>query len=464
MEWEVMSDISVLVVDDEKDFVEGLVRIINRYFKLKCAKAYSAKEALEFIEKNKIHILITDLRMPEISGLELIKKTLAQNKEITCLVLTAYGSIESAVEAIKAGAYDFLTKPISPEQLKLVLGKVLERVKILEENEKLKKKVFASCLGSEIVGESKAIQELKEKILAVAETDFTVLIRGESGTGKELVARKIHELSKRGKKTLFTINCPAIPSTLLESELFGHVKGAFTGAHQNYEGLFKKASGSTVLLDEIGDISLDVQAKLLRFLQEKEVKPVGGSSNYKVDVRILASTNQNLEDKIKQGSFREDLFYRLNVLEIRVPPLRERKEDIPLLVYYFIKQTCNELNLVEKEVSPQVLAYLCSKDWPGNVRELQNFVRRLVVFSKDKLITTQAINLVEVDSKLDSEEILPYKVYKKQVMDSFTKAYFEKVLQKTGGNITKAAKLSGIERVSLQKIIKRVGLNLDYVE
>jgi len=455
-----MNNISVLLVDDEKDFVDGLVRIINRYFKVRCFKAYSAQDALEIIDNNNINIVLTDLRMPGLSGLDLVKKIQSRNKDITCLVLTAYGSIESAVEAMRAGAYDFLTKPISPEQLKLVLGKVLERSKILEENRRLRKKVFASCLGGEIVGESKAIQTLKEQILAVAETDFTVLIRGESGTGKELVARKIHELSKRGKENLFTVNCPAIPTTLLESELFGHVKGAFTGAQQNYEGLLKRADGSTVLLDEIGDIGLEVQAKLLRFLQEKEIKPVGGSKSFQVDVRILASTNQPLEEKIKEGTFREDLFYRLNVLEIRVPALRERREDIPLLATYFVQRTCTELQLEEKELSPEVLTYLTNRDWPGNVRELQNFVRRLVVFSKNKLISAEVVNLVGMDTKLDKEDILPYKAYKKKVLDDFTRTYFQKVLEKTRGNISQAARLSGIERVSLQKIIKRVGLKV----
>lgn len=455
-----MNNISVLLVDDEKDFVDGLVRIINRYFKVRCFKAYSAQDALEIIDNNNINIVLTDLRMPGLSGLDLVKKIQSRNKDITCLVLTAYGSIESAVEAMRAGAYDFLTKPISPEQLKLVLGKVLERSKILEENRRLRKKVFASCLGGEIVGESKAIQTLKEQILAVAETDFTVLIRGESGTGKELVARKIHELSKRGKENLFTVNCPAIPTTLLESELFGHVKGAFTGAQQNYEGLLKRADGSTVLLDEIGDIGLEVQAKLLRFLQEKEIKPVGGSKSFQVDVRILASTNQPLEEKIKEGTFREDLFYRLNVLEIRVPALRERREDIPLLATYFVQRTCTELQLEEKELSPEVLTYLTNRDWPGNVRELQNFVRRLVVFSKNKLISAEVVNLIEMDTKLDKEDILPYKAYKKKVLDDFTRTYFQKVLEKTRGNISQAARLSGIERVSLQKIIKRVGLKV----
>jgi len=275
-----------------------------------------------------------------------------------------------------------------------------------------------------------------------------------------LVARKIHELSKRGKENLFTVNCPAIPTTLLESELFGHVKGAFTGAQQNYEGLLKRADGSTVLLDEIGDIGLEVQAKLLRFLQEKEIKPVGGSKSFQVDVRILASTNQPLEEKIKEGTFREDLFYRLNVLEIRVPALRERREDIPLLATYFVQRTCTELQLEEKELSPEVLTYLTNRDWPGNVRELQNFVRRLVVFSKNKLISAEVVNLVEMDTKLDKEDILPYKAYKKKVLDDFTRTYFQKVLEKTRGNISQAARLSGIERVSLQKIIKRVGLKV----
>lgn len=457
-----MDKLEMLLVDDEKDFVDGLARIIEKNFPCQCIKSYSGEQALDIINRDEIKILLTDLRMPGLNGIELIKKVQKINPDITSIILTAYGSIESAVEAVKIGAYDFLTKPVSLEQLRLVLSKVLERVKILEENKRLKQKLIASCFAKELVGETLIMQRLKEKIIAVANTDFTVLIRGESGTGKELVAKKIHQLSRRKHKPLVSVNCPAIPETLLESELFGHKKGAFTGANNSRDGLFKKADGGTILLDEIGDISLEVQAKLLRVLQEKEIRPVGSNTSIKCDVRILATTNQDLETKIAKGLFREDLFYRLNVLEIKVPSLRERREDIPLLVSYFVGITCKELGLLEKEISPEVLAYLSSKEWPGNVRELQNFVRRLVVFSPGNKIELKSVNLVELDDNIYSQEnIIPYKTYKKQVLDNFTRSYFKKVLQITGGNISEAARISGIERVSLQKIMKRLGIKLD---
>jgi len=457
-----MDMIRILLVDDQKDFVDGLARIIEKHFPCKCLKAYSGQEALEILAQKKVQVLITDLRMPEINGIELVKRAQKNNSELTSIVLTAYGNIESAVEAVKSGAYDFLTKPVSLEQLNLVLNKVIEKVKIIAENERLKQALLQTKFGQDLIGQSPVMQRLKEKIAAMGSNDFTVLIRGESGTGKELVARKIHQLSRRKDKPFVCVNCPAIPGNLLESELFGHKKGAFTGADQSRLGLFQRANQGTILLDEIGDIDLDLQAKLLRVLQEKEIRPVGSDKTIHCDVRILATTNQPLEEKIKQGLFREDLFYRLNVLEVRVPPLRERKEDIPLLAHYFVGQTCLELGLQSKEVEPDVLAYLSARDWPGNVRELQNFVRRLVVFSKE-VITLKSIDLVEVENNFDlKEKIIPYKEYKKQVINSFTKNYFQKILQKTKGNISEAARLSGIERVSLQKIIKR--LNLDVTQ
>ncbi|MDQ7031359.1 MAG: sigma-54 dependent transcriptional regulator [Desulfonauticus sp.] len=456
------SKINIIVVDDEKDFVDGLCRILERKFFCKCIKSYSAEQALEFIKNSPegVDVVITDLRMPGLDGIELIQKLKLIKEDITSIVLTAYGSIESAVEAVKSGAYDFLTKPIDMEQLNLVLNKVLEKVTILKENKKLKQKILSLSFDKELVGNTLVMQRLKEKISAIAKTDFTVLIRGESGTGKELVARKIYELSSRNNYPFISVNCPAIPETLLESELFGHKKGAFTGADKDREGLFKQAHKGTILLDEIGDISLSVQTKLLRVLQEKEIRPVGANTTLKCDVRILATTNQNLEVKIKKGLFREDLFYRLNVMEIVVPPLRERREDIPLLATYFVTLTCKELGLEDKEIAPEVLAYLTSKEWPGNVRELQNFVRRLVVFSSEKKIGIETVQLLEMDELIMEKDIKPYKVCKKQIVDSFTRTYFLKVLEKTKGNISEAARLSGIERVSLQKIIKRLGLHV----
>jgi transcriptional regulator with GAF, ATPase, and Fis domain len=290
-----------------------------------------------------------------------------------------------------------------------------------------------------------------------------VLITGESGTGKELVARTIHHMSTRADRPLMAVNCPAIPDQLLESELFGHVKGAFSGADRRRTGLFVEADGGSLLLDEIGDISMNIQTKLLRVLEEKEVRPVGSNKSTNVDVRILASTNQDLEAKITAGTFREDLFYRLQVLTVQTPPLRKRSSDIPLLASHFLHQACLEMGRSEEmRLQPETLAYLSSRSWPGNVRELQNFMRRLAVFARSDDIGMGLVRLVENAEKpaeAGIEENLPYKRAKAAVLDEFTASYVREMLKKTGGNVSEAARLSGLERVSLQKIIKR--LNID---
>jgi DNA-binding NtrC family response regulator len=305
------------------------------------------------------------------------------------------------------------------------------------------------------------MKRLKDSIAAVAVSDYTVLITGESGTGKEMVARAIRSMSSRSAGPFLQVNCPAIPDQLLESELFGHVKGAFTGADRSHKGLFVSANGGTLLLDEIGDIPMNIQTKLLRVLQEQEVRPVGSSQSVRVDVRILASTNKDLEQKMKDGLFREDLFYRLNVLSVYVPPLDKRTEDIPLLAHHFLTQACRELRLMPKEIAPEVLAYLASRPWPGNVRELQNFMRRLAVFSQGDVIDLPLVRLSESRPAEEDQPagLPPYKDAKARVMDEFTRNYVTELLKKTSGNISEAARLSGLERVSLQKILKRLDIH-----
>jgi transcriptional regulator with GAF, ATPase, and Fis domain len=297
----------------------------------------------------------------------------------------------------------------------------------------------------------------------VAQNEYTVLVQGESGTGKELAARIIHDLSDRSRHKLVTVNCPAIPDHLLESELFGHTKGAFTGADQERKGLFKTADKGTILLDEIGDISLSVQTRLLRVLQEQEIRPVGSNRSQRVDVRILASTNQDLGARIQDGSFREDLYYRLNVLNIHLPPLRERKEDIPLLVHTFLHRVCQEMGIEQRSMSSEALSYLTSKEWPGNVRELMNFVRRTVVFSPGQTIDLEQVRSVD-QGGLDlggGETLKPYKEAKAKVVEDFTRAYVQDVLSRVGGNVSEAARLSGLERVSLQKIMRRLNIHAE---
>jgi DNA-binding NtrC family response regulator len=450
----------ILVVDDQKDFAAGLVRLLKaRFADLEVHEAHSGAEALAVLGSHELALMISDLRMPGMSGLELLQGALAREPQLSVIMLTAHGSIETAVEALKQGAYDFLTKPIDRQELYRAVEKALERSRLLGENRRLRALAMQATEAPRLVGGCAAMARLREAIAAVAASDYTVLIRGESGTGKELVARAIHQAGRRAEGPFVTVNCPAIPDQLLESELFGHVKGAFTGADRARQGLFQAAHGGTIVLDEIGDIGPNVQTKLLRAVQEQEIRPVGSSDNVRIDVRILAATNQNLEEKIKTGAFREDLFYRLNVLNVQVPSLTERREDIPELVRHFLGQTCHEMKMPLKEAAPEALSYLASRRWPGNVRELLNFVRRLAVFSPGPVVDLATIRLVESPSLAQAGQLPPYKEAKNRFVGEFTRSYIGSLLTTTKGNISEAARVSGLERVSLQKILHRLGMN-----
>ncbi len=454
---------SVLIVDDQKDFAAGLRRLLLGNFpELNCKVRLSGGEALQDLERGDCDILITDLRMPGISGQHLLTAALSLNPSLTVIMLTAFGTVETAVAALKEGAYDFITKPIDQDHLFRIVGKALERSRLLRENMRLREKSAESECSHMLIGESPAMRRLRKSIIAVAASDYTVLIRGESGTGKEPVSRAIHALSHRASAPFVTVNCPAIPDTLLESELFGHVKGAFTGADRSRKGLFVAADRGTILLDEIGDVPSGVQAKLLRVIQEGEVRPVGANAAVRVNLRILAATNQNLEARIMDQGFREDLYFRLNVLSINVPPLRERTEDIPLIASHFLLRICRELGAPQKEISHESLSYLTCRQWPGNVRELLNFVRRLVVFCPGERIETAHVRLVESGMSLGREicdGFSPYKETKQMVVREFTRNYVQRILEHTRGNISEAARISGIERFSLQKILKRMNMS-----
>jgi DNA-binding NtrC family response regulator len=455
----------VLLVDDQPDFARGLARLLAP--KLPGAvleTALSGDEALAVLSRTPCAVLVTDLRMPGLSGLDLLPRALALVPELCVVLLTAYGDIDTAVAALKAGAYDFLTKPADSSHLARIVAKGLERHALLREN--LRLRAMAAVCGAEagLLGESPAMLQVRQSIAAVAASDYTVLVRGESGTGKELGARAIHAQSRRAGGPFLSVNCPAIPDQLLESELFGHVRGAFTGAERDRRGLFQSAHGGVIVLDEIGDIPMSVQTKLLRVLQEREVRPVGSSKSIPVDVRILAATNQDLEARITEKRFREDLYYRLNVLTVRLPPLRERREDIPLLAAAFLNRTCRETGIGEKVFSAEATAALTGRDWPGNVRELYNFVRRLTVFCRGDVIGPEAVRAADQGqydpSETDADLIspTPYLEAKARVVDAFTRRYVEQLLGQTRGNISEAARVSGLERVSLQKILRRLGI------
>ncbi|OIN99455.1 MAG: DNA-binding response regulator [Desulfovibrionaceae bacterium CG1_02_65_16] len=454
---------NVLLVDDQRDFAAGLSRLLAGQFPSWTFEVRTAAdEALTELDRGEYDLLITDLRMPGLSGQHLLTAALAQNPSLTVIMLTAFGSVETAVAALKEGAYDFLTKPIDQEHLFRVVGKAMERSLLLRENMRLREKAADSELGPMLIGESQAMRRLRKSILAVAASDYTVLIRGESGTGKELVARSIQALGHRSGAPFISVNCPAIPDALLESELFGHARGAFTGASMSRKGLFMAANLGTILLDEIGDIPAAVQTKLLRVIQEGEVRPVGTNEALTVNVRILASTNQNLEAKIADQSFREDLYFRLNVLAIHVPPLRERAEDIPRIASHFLLTVCRELGVAQKELSNEALSYLSCRAWPGNVRELLNLVRRLAVFCPGERIEAAHVRQVESGAgtpQQNSSVFSPYKETKQMVLDDFTRTYVHRLLEHTQGNVSEAARISGVERFSLQKILKRLRIN-----
>ncbi|BDQ35491.1 sigma-54-dependent transcriptional regulator [Pseudodesulfovibrio portus] len=456
--------VGILLVDDEKDFAVGLARLLGRRFPEERIKAVnSGDDALRELARESYGLLLTDLNMPGMDGAELLRQARAAKPDLSVVILTAYGTVPTAVDALKDGAYDFLVKPVEPDALFQVVERGLERSSLLSENSRLQELVARQCGANELVGDSLAIRRLKESVAAVSESDYTVLVRGESGTGKELVARTIHRLSGRRKGPMLMVNCPAIPDQLLESELFGHVKGAFTGADRDRKGIFVSANGGTLMLDEIGDVSPAIQTKLLRVLQEGEVRPVGSSKTFPVDVRIIASTNQPLEEKIKDNTFREDLYYRLNVLTLNVPALRERSEDIPVLAHYFLEKACEEMKVCPKFFNPDGVAYLSTKSWPGNVRELQNFIRRLAVFSAGESLELGHIKLVEklngAPGDKDEPEVMLFKDAKEKIIDDFTRAYVEELLANTRGNVSQAARESGLSRVALQKILKRLEID-----
>ena len=403
-------------------------------------------------------------------GMELLAKIKSADPAVSVVVMTAFGSIEMAVAAVKHGAFDFICKPFDQEAVSRIVPMGLERSELIRENITLKRRISDRINFANFVGNSEPMRKFYGHIQAVARTDYTVLVRGESGTGKELTSKAIHALSSRKDAPQVTINCPAIPEQLLESELFGHKKGAFTGADSTHPGLFEEADGGTICLDEIGDIPLSVQAKLLRVLQESEIRPVGSNKTRKVDVRVIAATNQNLEQKIAEGSFRRDLFYRLNVVTITTPTLQEIAEDIPLLANHFAQLACVEQGIPSKKITGEALAALANRSWPGNIRELQNVIRRAVLFCNEDLIGPECFGVMDrteaasphVGSRWDSGGKLPsYKDAKDIVLGDFSRDYVTALLEETGGNISKAAVRAEVTRAALQKIMHRYDITAD---
>lgn len=381
----------ILVVDDEKSIRETLMEILE-YEKYEVSEAEDGKEAWAILEKEDFDAVLCDIKMPKMDGIELLEKVVTDGKQVPFIMISAHGTIETAVDATKKGAFDFLQKPPDLNRLLITVRNALDRKELVQETKKLRKKVNKAY---DIIGESKEIAEIKQTIEKVAPTEARVMIIGENGTGKELVARWIHEKSERSNGEWVEVNCAAIPSELIESELFGHEKGSFTSAHKQRIGKFEQANGGTLFLDEIGDMSLSAQAKVLRALQENRITRVGGEKSIGVNVRVVAATNKDLKKEIEAGNFREDLYHRISVVVIKVPALRERSGDVELLIDHFLNQIADEYGTVPKVIDKAAIDYLSNLSWTGNIRELRNVVERLVIMSSDKITLQDAKKYVE---------------------------------------------------------------------
>lgn len=451
---------TLLVVDDEPDMLDLLKRSLEPDLDCRVKTARSGGEALALLDQEPVDLALIDMKMPEMDGLTLLDHLRRGHPYLTVVMVTAHGCIELAVQAMKKGAYDFITKPFDHEELILSLNKALERSRLLRENMNLQRRARMHDVFQNIVGRSAKMQRVFEAIQMVAKTDLTVLVTGESGTGKDLVSRAIHALSDRSDRPFVAVNCPTVPENILESELFGYRKGAFTHAVQNKTGLFQEAHHGTIFLDEIGDISTTIQTKLLRVLQEKEIKPLGDTKSIQIDVRVIASTNRDLKEKIRRGEFREDLFYRLNVLPIVLPALRERREDIPLLVDHLLEKHCTELKRPRKTLSAELMDLFLNAHWDGNVRELENVIIRGIMFAPGSEIRPEDVGLHEAPCRIDSSppeafDDLDYREAKERVLKRFNEGYIGKVLARTQGNVSQAARLCGLERQALQQLMRR---------
>ncbi len=455
---------SIVVVDDMPDMLKLLEKLIKDELDVEARTAGSGEKAIEMILKDPASVVLADIMMPGMNGVELLQRIREIDSSTIVIMMTAYGSIEDAVETLKLGAYDYITKPFDEERLLHILKKALDYYNLIKKSIDLERKIKEKETVESFVGKSPLIHKLLETIRVVAKTDLTVLIEGETGTGKDLAARMIHQLSNRVDRPFVPVNCPAIPENILESELFGYKKGAFTGATHDKKGLFEAANGGTIFLDEIGDLPHPLQAKLLRVLEEKEIKPLGEAKTYKVDVRVISSTNRNLKEKITNLQFREDLYHRLNVVSISTPSLAEIPEDIPLISDHYLFAYCSEYKTSSKRFSEDTLKMLISRKWSGNVRELQNEIRKAVLFTDGEIIRPQ-------DFRCDSNKFplareikdglskVAYKEARKNLLEGFNVKYISELLMECNGNVSLAAKKADLERQSLQHLMRKYGIN-----
>ncbi len=475
----------LLIVDDERGILVALKGLFSKEG-YEVDTAESGEDALQKVKAGLFHVIITDLSMKGMSGLDLMREVKALDPECAVLMITAYGTQRIAVEAMKAGAEDYLPKPFDNDELRLKVRNVMEKQLLKRAHKQLLEQVrLETGRFEDMIGRSRAMMRVFETIEKVAPTDVTVLIRGESGTGKELVARAIHFRSPRARGAFLAVNCAAFSRELVESELFGHEKGAFTGAVARREGKFEAADGGTLFLDEIGDMGLETQAKLLRVLQEKQFERIGGNQPLKVDVRIIAATNQDLEAMVKSGRFREDLYYRIKVVEVRIPPLRERPEDIPLLVQQFLKEACERFGAQPKQVSAEAMRGCAERPWKGNVRALRAAIEQAVILSPGAEITQADLFASESDDgPLPSaahnasggaanvaaagpanvadalEGGMTFREAKEKFVGDWEREFFVRALRATGGNISRAAERTGMYRQSFQQKMRELGITL----
>ncbi len=446
----------ILVVDDEINIVKTLSAILQDEGHVVYSSG-NGKDTLSFVAKNVVDLIFLDVWLPDIDGIEVLDRMNRTHPNIAVIMISGHASIDIAVKATRMGALDFLDKPLSMQRIITSLNNALERVNLRNENIRLRSEAM---LEDEMIGESEGVMEVKKIIDTAAGTNARVFITGENGTGKELVAKAIHKNSKRSAKPMIKVNCAAIPDELIESELFGHEKGSFTGASSRRLGKFEVADGGTIFLDEVCDMSLSAQAKVLRVLQEQQFERVGGNDSVTVDVRVIAATNLDVKRAIEEGKFREDLYYRLNVIPINVPSLSERKEDIPLLTKYFLNAFSKEHGLGEKDISDRAMKFLSKYKWPGNVRELKNIIERLCIMVQSDIIDRD--DIAKHLESYDYEDMISRDTSTlKQAREEFEKDYIIKMLRKNENNITVTARKLGIERTNLHRKIKQYNINID---
>jgi len=464
-----MAKAKILVVDDEEIVLKSCRKILegggHEVF-----TALSGQEAFDLLRREPFDIVITDVKMPGVDGMEVLEKVKKEYPDILVIIITGYSTVQSAVQAMKLGAFDYIPKPFTPDEVLVVVEKALEKKSLIYENIYLRKELEAKYGFDNIIGSSPKMQEVYRLIRKVAPTDSTVLIRGDSGTGKELIARAIHFNSPRKQKRFVPVDCGVLAKELLESELFGHVKGSFTGAIVSKPGLFEIADGGSIFLDEIGDTSPNFQSKLLRVIQEREFTPVGGVKPKKVDLRLIVATNKDLEKLVEENKFREDLFYRLNVITIVIPPLKERKDDIPLLAYHFLRKYAKEMKKGIKSISVDVMNVLTAYSWPGNVRQLENVIERAIVMAEGHTVTTEHLpfavrtEMAHPNTPIpkNSEELKEVKKkLRESAVESIEKSFILDALTRNDWNITRSSKDVGMQRPNFQALMRKYNIRTE---